>query len=103
MDDFFTICTDLRNLTIEIDRISAAGATRNNNADNLGFLLHSKLSFQECFEMIEFQQIGDDCTPNITKKSEKSIPQTNYFFYLPWRHEIIQVTSEKSTVLSVDR
>lgn len=40
MNDFFTICTDFCNLSIEIDRVTATRTTRNDNPDDFCFLLH---------------------------------------------------------------
>jgi len=51
MDDFFTICANLRHLSIKIDRISTTRTTGNHNTNDLCFLLHGKQSFLKCLKM----------------------------------------------------
>ncbi len=45
VNDFLTICADLGNLAIKVNRIAAARTTGNNDPDYLRFLLHGKVSF----------------------------------------------------------
>jgi hypothetical protein len=81
MDQLFTICTDLGDLSVKIDRIAAAGATCNNNADDLGFLLHFKYSFPKCLFSLTFAT-GMEMRVQYKQKFQKNNPLTELIFLI---------------------
>ena len=74
MHDFFTIGTDFGHLTVEIDWISTAGATGNDNTDDLCFLLHGKQSFLKYVKIERNRRLGVVRGPNIRILFRKTTP-----------------------------
>ncbi len=48
MHQFFAICADFRNLTVEVDGIAATWTARDDDSDNFRFLLHLGHPFEFC-------------------------------------------------------
>ena len=57
MYHFLTVGANLRNLTVKIDWISATGTARNDNTDDLCFLLHVPRSFRICSKLLIFKDL----------------------------------------------
>ena len=88
MNELFTICADLRNLTVEVDGIAATWTARDDDSDNFRFLLHLEHPF-EFGENGPFEpfEVGF-CTNNITIKFKIATPIFNYFFLISYCRKI---------------
>jgi len=60
VDDLFAVGAHFRDLPIEIDRISATGAARNDNTNDLCFLLHDMQSFRKWAKCGYFVTLGGE-------------------------------------------
>ncbi len=58
VDDLFAVGAHFRHLPVEIDRISATGAARNDNTNDLCFLLHDMQSFRKWSKCGYFVTLG---------------------------------------------
>jgi len=75
LHNFFTVSTDFSNLAIKINGIPTNRATRNNDTDHLGFLLHdSDILSRNGSKMLKSDCSGGILASNIIIFSEKTIP-----------------------------
>jgi hypothetical protein len=55
MHELFAVCTYLCDLAIKVNRVSAAGATRDNDADDSCLMLHVTTFLSIGLKMIDFR------------------------------------------------